>query len=303
MATTKVTVRLRGEATRDGTIALARFAKFGSDFQTVVNRIEYVLRKDENRKPGFNPKIQKASLRLLSTGKGSFITDLEVIEPEQQTYEVNMSAKALEYFVVGMTQLQPSAARLPVGYDQGVLVYIQEMGSILKHEVEEIIMDLDAPDVHQTVVYDYPLLTTVNSLITDPEERIEAVRGHLLAVNFKGNRAERYQCRLYEEDGSYVSCTFDDDVSDEIQELLRREVSAIGIATVDSLTDTVSKLHIKKLIPLEGDDKGPEREAEQALERYRAENDTLAQFSQGLQEAFKGESRPISTLWDAFNDE
>lgn len=303
MATTKVTITLRGEATRNGTIELTRFAKFSADFQTVINRIEYALRKEDNRSPGFNPKVQKNSLRLVATGGGSFSAALEVVEPEQQSYEANMSAQALEYLVAGMQGLPSTSVSLPVGYDQGVLISIQEMGSILKHQIDEIELNLDAPTRHQTVVYDQPLRAQVNHLLTEHEERIDLVHGRLLQVSFTSDTAERYKCRLYQTHRSYTTCTFDDDVADQIQGALRQSVSAIGIATVDPLTDTISKLHIKQLVIFGDNLAVSERDAADALNEYRAANDTLAKLRRGLYEAMQGKTHPIASLWDAFDDE
>jgi FtsZ-binding cell division protein ZapB len=135
--------------------------------------------------------------------------------------------------------------------------------------------------------------------ITEPEEKIAAVTGHLLMANLG---REKYQCHLYLTDNKPISCTFDEDVIDDIDNAMRHQVYAIGISTINPINDEIDEFHIKQIIILDEEHVPPQRLKED-LNNYIRENDTIASFRRSWQEALSGNALPVSELWDSIDAE
>jgi hypothetical protein len=132
-------------------------------------------------------------------------------------------------------------------------------------------------------------------------ERIDAIRGYLLVVNFRENH---YSCEIYTEDNmKCIPCTFDEDTEDVVATAIRHLVYAIGIAAYQPQNSEILEFHIKELFILEMDDSPSQAELEKALNEYRSQNDTAAKFKQSWREVKQGKTYPISQLWDELDAE
>jgi len=136
-------------------------------------------------------------------------------------------------------------------------------------------------------------------------ERIQAVRGRLLMIDFNENTDGYYTCHVHLTDGTVVNGAFDDDLTAIMEKSLRQEVYAMGVATVDTATGQLITLHIGELIPI-APGEITEADLQRAYDRYFADHDTATHLRQALHEVLTGQTYPISDLWkmvDSDDDE
>lgn len=296
-----ISASLNGPAVEQGGIEWRRLVQFGDVLQKAIDRMAYSLEKEQGTRRKFNEVLADTRLRLVDTKHGSFEMTLAFIRPPvlfEDFYD--LASKSAEQLIAGLDLLRTGQnGNLPEGYDQGVLVVLQEFGRLLTHGVESIELAVRTKSHEISGVYDGYTNSSVKQYIIEPEEKIAAVTGHLLMVNFG---REKYRCHLYQTDDQYISCTFDEDVIDEVNNAVRRLVNAVGIATIDPVTDEISTLHIKRIIVL--DELGlPPPDLTAALDEYIEQNDTLASFRRSWEEVQAGKLRPIANLWDDIDAE
>ncbi|MBK8434774.1 MAG: hypothetical protein IPL28_27285 [Chloroflexi bacterium] len=185
-------------------------------------------------------------MRLIDIREGSFVAELNFIRPPvlfEDYYDI--ATDAIKKIVAGLEFLRDSEnGDLPDGYDQGVLVVMQELGKVINTGIDSIDFEVKTAKEHIASTYDQYLYARISEHISEPEEKIAAITGHLLMANFG---KEKYRCHLYYEENKYYSCTFDEDVVDDIDNAMRHMVNAIGIATIHPVDDEIMKFHIKKL--------------------------------------------------------
>ena len=303
MATdTRLSVRLIGSGVQHGHIELRRLAQFGERLQRTIDRIAFALEKERgsNRKP--SDVRNDTALRFLGTSEGSLVTHLEFIRPPIVFGDFHdIATEAATAMVEGFNELRTYSDidELPTGYDQGVLIVLEEFGKIVKSDINSIEFTVATPEQTYDAVFDAYTKEQIKSAISEPEEKIAAITGHLLMLNFG---RERYQCHLYTDETNFIKCTFDEDAGDQIDTLIRHEVNAIGIATINPVTEEVDKFHIKQVRSLTDENPTPS-ELRADLDAFSKENDTLSSLRRGLEEALAGETHPISSLWDDWDDE
>lgn len=299
MAETTISAVLKGTEVQDGTIELRRLVQFGESFQLAIDRMAYAIEKQGGGRRKLSQIRGDTALRLTSTTKGSFVAQMNLSRPPvlfEDYYDIGTIAAVK--LVAGLEFLRSNSnGVLPENYDQGVLIVLRDLGKMLKHGVESIELQVNTAKEQVTALYDSYTQTRIAESISEPEEKIAGVRGHLLMANFG---RERYRCHLYYEDTQYISCTFDEDVSDEIYHAIRRYVYAIGIATIEAVEDKIASLHIKKLIFLDEEPVSQEQLTNE-LDTFIADNDTLASFRQSWGEAISGQGSPVSSLWDGID--
>jgi hypothetical protein len=296
MADTTVKIKLTGPAVAGGAIELRRLVQFGERLQKAVDRIAYALEKQSGSRRKLAEVRQDTALRLMQTSEGSFAAEFNFMRPPilfKDYYDI--ATLAMTHLVSGLEYLQVSEnGHLPEGYDQGVLIVLDELGKTLDNGIDAMLFDVLTPNQHLVAVYDKYTHSRIVENISEPEEKIAAVTGRLLMINFV---KDRYRCHLFLDETNYIPCTFDEDTADVIERTLRHEVYVVGIATMNPVNDEIARLHIKQVVVLDEENIPPQQLAE-LLDAYIVENDTLAGFREGWSEALAGETRPISELWD-----
>lgn len=301
-ADTQISVRLIGAAVQNGHIELRRLAQFGDRLQRTIDRIAFALEKERgsSRKP--SDVRTDTALRFLGTSQGSLVTHLEFIRPSIMFSDFqDLATEAATAMVTGFNELRTfdSIEALPNGYDQGVLVVLDEFGKLVRSDISSIEFTVITSEKTYDAVFDSYTREQIQSAISEPDERIAAISGHLLMLNFG---RERYQCHLYTDETNFIKCTFDEDASDQINKLIRHEVNAIGIATINPVTEDIDSFHIKQIRSLSNENPTPS-ELLQDLAVFRETNDTLQSLRQSVAEVVNGELHPIDTLWDGWDDE
>lgn len=301
MADTIITVKLTGSATDGGTIELRRLVQFGERLQKAVDRMAYSIEKKTGSRRKLSEVRQDTSLRLIETKEGSFVTELNFIRPPvlfEDYYDI--ATLATTQLISGLEFLRNSEnGTLPEGYDQGVLVVLEDLGKILNQGIDSMEFDVKTQKEHVSGTYDGYTHSRIVESISEPEEKIAAVTGNLLMANF---RKDRYRCHLFIDDDNFISCTFDEDVADDIDSAMRHTVNAVGIATINPVNDEISQFHIKQLTILD-DEKISPQQLTDILDNYIEANDTVASFRRSWAETLAGEVRPISELWDGIDAE
>ena len=128
-------------------------------------------------------------------------------------------------------------------------------------------------------------------------ERIEAIRGRLLMVDFSEDDEGMSTCRLHLTDDSIVRCGFNQGLADAIEKALRHEVVVFGVATIEANTGHILTLSIGELLIVD-DHARTGAELAAAFAQYKQENDSASHLRQALREAMSGETYPVSELWD-----
>lgn len=302
MTSIKIKASLSGPAVTQGSIEWRRLVQFGDSLQRAIDRMAYSLEKEQGARRKFNEVQSDTRLRLLDTKHGSFEMTLDFLRPPvlfEDYYD--LATQAATKLVAGLDWLRggQNEKGLPDGYDQGVLVVLQEFGRLLSHNIETIDLSISTPSHEITGVYDSYTQAAVRQFINEPEEKIAAITGHLLMVNFG---REKYRCHLYFNDNEYISCTFDEDIIDDVNIAVRRLVHAIGIATIDPVTDEIDEFHIKQVMVLD-DPATPTPDLSSALDEYIEQNDTLASFRRSWEEVQAEQLHPIADLWDDLDAE
>ena len=298
---TTVNVTLTGAIVSDGTIELRRLVQFGDRLQKAVDRMAYAIEKREGSRRKLTEVRTDTTLRLVDTKEGSFIMELDFARPPillEGYYDV--ATTAITKLIAGIEYLRNSNnGRLPDGYDQGVLVVLQDLGRLLNQGLDSMEFEVRTSEKNLYAVYDKYTQSRVEEYIDEPEEKIAAITGSLLMANF---RKDKYRCHLVLDDDSFISCTFDEDVADEVTNAMRHLVNVIGIATINPVDDEISQFHIKQIVVLDNEKVSSGYLAE-LLDAYIKENDTATSFRQGWQEAMTGETVSLSELWDGIDAE
>ncbi|MBP8056850.1 MAG: hypothetical protein KA314_13515 [Chloroflexi bacterium] len=299
MPDTTISVTLTGSAVNRGTIELRRLVQFGERLQKAIDRVAYSIEKQSGSRRKFGEVRQDTSLRLLETKAGSFVAEMEFIRaPVLFEGFYDIATDAAKKLVAGLDLLRNSEnGDLPEGYDQGVLIVLQDLGRILHSGIEQMEFDVVASQDRVTATYDNYTYLKISEVISEPEEKIAAISGHLLMANFG---RDRYRCHLYYEDDKYISCTFDEDVIEDIDNAMRHQVNAVGIATINPVDDEIMGFHIKQITIL--DEEVSPQQLTDVLDSYIADNDTLASFRRSWEEALDENVKPISELWNDIDD-
>ena len=301
MADTIINVTLKGSAVSDGTIELRRLVQFGERLQKAVDRVAYSIEKQSGSRRRLREVRTDTTLRLLNTKKGSFAAELNFVRPPvlfEDYYDV--ATDAIAKLVSGLEFLRHSSnGELPDGYDQGVLIVLQDLGKTLNQGIESMNFTVTTPKESIDSTFDGHTNSRIIENISEPEEKIAAVTGHLLMANFG---REKYRCHLYLANDKYISCTFDEDVIDDVDSAMRHQVNAIGIATLNPVDDEIDKFHIKQIIILDNEFVPPQQLTE-SLNVYIKENDTVASFHKSWEEVLSGHALPVSELWDGIDAE
>ena len=201
MADTIINIILQGDAIADGTIELRRLVQFGERLQKAVDRMAYSIEKKSGSRRKLSEVRKDTSLRLVETKEGSFAAELNFIRPPilfEDYYDI--ATAAITKLVSGLNFLRMSEnGDLPEGYDQGVLVVLEDLGKMLNYGIDSMEFDVKTSKEHVTSTYDSYTHSRIVESISEPEEKIAAVTGTLLMVNF---RKERYRCHLFLDDDS-----------------------------------------------------------------------------------------------------
>lgn len=309
MAEVQLKARLRGQAVPDGSISLRLFLSFGGDFQKTLDRIAYALERQRGSNRSQDAIREETALRVTGTQEGSFEVLMEPDTRRQLSFEdlsrnnVNdLFVEAADRFVDGLNEIRTSS-QMPQGYDQGVLVLLKDLGAIFRSGIDAIDLTLEADPITRFASYDKPLLAKVVTLITPPEERLQALIGELLMANFKGDRQDRFKCHLYVNEDQKISCTFDEEIADDIQIAMRHYVHVIGVATIDPVTEDIKLFNIKRVTILDGDQVPTQQELEAQLVEYSTENDAASNFRKGWRQAMSGQVRPLADILRELEDE
>ncbi|MEZ4675377.1 MAG: hypothetical protein R2932_14165 [Caldilineaceae bacterium] len=217
-------------------------------------------------------------LKFVGHRQGSFTAQLSVVRPPvlfEDFYD--LASDALEKLVKGSASSRPAPMATCPAAMISVLLVLKDLGNLLNHGIDTIEFRLSSQQHEYRATYDQVFKTQLTEYIAEPEEKIAGVEGQLLMANFG---RDKYQCHLYHTDHEYLRCTFDEDIADEIDDAIRHIVYAIGVATVDPITDEIASLHIKALHLLDREET-PAGNLVEALRAYIAEHDTIASFQRG----------------------
>lgn len=127
------------------------------------------------------------------------------------------------------------------------------------------------------------------------EQEIQALHGQVVSVN--RSEQDRYQCEIKLASGvSIQPIYFESDLLESLLSHLHQQIVAIGITTLNRHTRRLIRFEIKQVLP--PSEAMSQDRLEQALADFKAENDTFTHFRQSWQEAQRGETYPLSQLWE-----
>ena len=246
-------LRAKGPGTEGGRIQLADLLHIGRYVQAAVERVARVLvGQADSRRPGRKPQeiIKECTLEVVAFSKGSFEIALDL--PRTKFEAMHLGVEAIEKLFEGFEKIVTNGEELPVGYDNGVLHCLRDMGSILGEGITEIEAQTRTQRVRRTFTYSRDMRQRITEKIHGPVSLLRSIEGRLLMADFKHD-GER--CRIHPPVGEPVTCVFQEDLTDIVYEHLRHHVRITGEATEDPATGKIKNIKISDIesVELEGE--------------------------------------------------
>lgn len=244
-------LHLSGPAVAQGRLPLADLVEIGRHVQTGIERVARLIRgyPTSLRRGKLPQEIAAAcALEIVAFESGSVQIVLDLPHNQAQLDAFDLGEHALEALVNGLADVSGDAPALPVGYDAGVLLAVRDIGRILDRGVDEIELRLATRSVRRNVRYDKQGRDRVARRVHEPLSNQRTVEGLLLMADFKESGT---RCRVHTSWGEVVNCTFEDQLADQVQDVLRKYVRVTGPAQQDPVPGRIMSLAIADIEPVE----------------------------------------------------
>jgi hypothetical protein len=134
--------------------------------------------------------------------------------------------------------------------DPGLLLSVYELSGVIdprKIAKIEWVIPVRANHRKKTAPITRMVCERAAARLSSPKKTIAQVDGILDMADFK---AKDRKCRIDPPIGISITCTFDADLENQIYDLLRKPVRAIGEALLQPYTDRIESVHIESISPL-----------------------------------------------------
>jgi hypothetical protein len=224
-----LTIRFEGPEVKPGRMRLDDFIQAASEFSIGAQRVALVLQHSPSVAEGRRPRelTQTLSLDLVGFTEGSpaAVVHLERTEPQMEIDEVDLGEKTYRVLLGGIDAVAGPTDALPEGFDLGVLLKLRDLGKLFNKGVSRIEFQLNHRLRPAKAVYDPVKYERVRQRIARPEAQQVTLQGRLLMADFKETGR---QIRIHPSIGQPVICHFDEALSQEVEECMRRYVRVTG---------------------------------------------------------------------------
>lgn len=230
-----LTMRLEGPAIRPGRMKLDDFVAIAHEFSSAVKRVAQVLMNRQSLTGGGWPTelLEGLSLDLVGFTHGSpaVVASFERTPPKTGSVnlfpDIDPGDQAYTALVQGFDPLLHSTDILPAGFDLGVLLKIRDLGKSLEKGISRIEFKLNhRPQLVRGEITS-KVYQRVRERIARPEAQQISIEGRLLMADFKESQR---RLRIHPAIGIPVDCRFEEELTDTVEECLRKQVRATGRA-------------------------------------------------------------------------
>ncbi len=236
-----LTIHLKGPAVARHRLQLDQLTLFAEQLQVAVHRIGRILSGESfslTRGPIPKEVRDACTLELVAIEPGSLslTCDLPLRSDSSGSQQLTLfqgngeirclGERALEAFVHGIESVGNSDARLPEGFDKGVLLALREGGKLFSLGVEQIDFELYAKKTQRITSQFTPAIQNrIIARIQDPVINKASIEGRLLMGDF---RDAAYACRIHPHVGKAIRCTFDEEQKEAVLAAMTRYVKLVG---------------------------------------------------------------------------
>lgn len=241
--------RFTGSAIHDGRILFDDLSTFISNISLAVDRIINKIRIGESVKRGRPFKETKllSALEIVSIRKGSFALGLDLRRNGTQFPGWDVGEEAIFTMMVGLGAMEKDKP-LPSEYDYGVLKALRDAGKIMDRGVDSIKINSTTSLGRKRATYTIPVRKQIETKINRYEYGLTTVEGRLVMLDME---EDKLRCRLRPSIGDPFLCSYDEELSEQIDKYLRKFVRVRGDATFDKETGKILNLHVKDLESIE----------------------------------------------------
>ncbi|MEW6556382.1 MAG: hypothetical protein AB1349_03405 [Elusimicrobiota bacterium] len=223
-------IHLEGLMVKENKISLPDFIQIMSKTQTAIKRLAVsILGKSEEIKRGRPSKdiksIDKAcTLELIGYKPGSVQVDLELTKGEPDLFEEHqIGRQALEYFIQGVDSLGKDPLAIPLYFNQGVLLTLEDLGRNLSCGIDVIDFNLQEDEKVTKARFNPIIRDRVVKLLQEPTKGMTNIRGVLLELNI-----EKSTCQIFPTETEYIKCNYEQEMESLLVEGLKHRVRVSG---------------------------------------------------------------------------
>jgi len=254
----RLTVTVTGPKVGEARLSGTDFAEIVKRTQQALKRVGRVLYGEESQRQGRDKADieQLCELFLVAWRPGSAVAQLELGEPPAQMHMFGyIGEQSVNAFVTGMPRMlevDVTSAKLPHGFDRGVLLTCDALAKVLDHGIDAITFDSQNGRAGAAFTLDSPLRTRVRELLGQPVDVSGTARtGRLEELNGHGALTGR----LWEADGTKWLCHFKQDHIEQLPEAWMRTARVVGRAIVEEGKERI--LEVESLVVLEDEMTAP----------------------------------------------
>ena len=228
----------------DGRIALSELARVAGELQAEVERVTNALQGADDVRTGRRPTgiVEATRLDLVGFYEGSAVL---VVEPHEQQMSMQQTLleESLTALLDGIEALTDDPHTLPRGFDRAVLHGLRDMTGSIGRTISTIRFEL--PSRPPVIVADEVKEAVRDCLRSRPAAE-DAVTGRLHMGDFAPSTL---RCRIDTPQAS-VTCSFDDELRDEVLGLMDQLVTVRGRAERLPGSDDIRVLHVDTVEPV-----------------------------------------------------
>jgi hypothetical protein len=247
--TTIIRAAITGPEAEPGRIAAADVARLIIGLERAIRQAAYVaLGRERPAATGrHTAAIERAAqLRFIGVESGSFVELLALPEsgaPSEDELPISvetLSSAAFDQFLVAINDFENTSV------DQQLAAAIARLAEELgigERAQRVTISDASDDSSHRQAIIDQRVRVAMQQISRHPpKERSDVLVGRLVEADF-----ERYTARLQPPAGGAVTVRFPPELSDEIQEALRRVATFEGLVSYDPRTSVAKSVQLQAI--------------------------------------------------------
>lgn len=294
---TRIQIILDGSAVEDHSIDLRKFNTINEQLQKLMDTLAYAVERMNDGKRDRKEVKKLTALRIRAMEKGSFAPIVEFANQNVLFAHDTLIPQTVVGFIDSINSLNGFEHTPSKLLDQGVLKVFSDLGSNFEKGLTDMKFFAEVDGKSYKATYDKVGYQKVRSLMTEWEEVMVGLRGHLLMANVGNSNACHLHVPLSGDEEGYriYPCTYHEFLVDDVKKSFGHEVQVVGIATLEPVENEIHKLFITKIIVLDDGEKHPDIET--MLAEYNREFDVLGQLEESLEDVLNGNLVDVSSLW------
>jgi hypothetical protein len=242
-------LKLRGPGIRRGRVSIPDLLKICQEAQNTVNKQAEALqgRKTIHRGPTSARIQQECTLELVGIKPNCTTLEFDLAK-EQMAFPITPDFGAEVVDEVAHT-IKKLRSRKPSkdGIDSGVLLSLYKLsGLVAPRKISSIEWVTGCSNGHKRTAA--PITHAIHERaakrLSQPQNVIAQIDGVLDMADFK---PQEFKCRIDPPVGYSITCTFDQDLENEVYRLLRKPVRIKGQGVIQPYTDRIDAVHIAEI--------------------------------------------------------